>query len=282
MGIADRPKFDVPLLVADALLGIFSICLIASSNYVINELLDAQNDSLHPKKKLRPVPTGRVNVSLAYWQWLVLMIAGVALGWWVSPALGIVALALWVMGCVYNIRPVRTKDVPYLDVVSEGVNNPLRMLAGWYIAGAALVPPASLLMSYWMVGCYFMALKRFAERRMINSDDLASAYRPSFRHYTENRLLVSVMFYSCASMLFFGAFLMRYRIELLLSFPLVAWVMASYLRVGLRDDSPVQNPEKLYRETGLMVSLTLCVVVMTVLFFVDIPQLALMLQAWQR
>ena len=38
---------------------------------------------------------------------------------------------LWVMGCIYNIPPVRSKDLPYLDVLSEAVNNPLRMLAGW-------------------------------------------------------------------------------------------------------------------------------------------------------
>ena len=38
-------------------------------------------------------------------------------------------LALWVMGCVYNIPPVRSKDLPYLDVLSEAINNPIRMLA---------------------------------------------------------------------------------------------------------------------------------------------------------
>jgi hypothetical protein len=77
---------------------------------------------------------------------------------------------------------------PYLDVLSEAVNNPLRMLAGWFIVGTAAIPPASLLMSYWMVGCYFMAIKRYAELRSIVDLVQAVAYRKSFAFYTEERL----------------------------------------------------------------------------------------------
>ena len=51
-------------------------------------------------------------------------------------------LALWVMGCVYNIPPVRSKDLPYVDVLSEAINNPIRMLAGWFIVSSVTVAPA--------------------------------------------------------------------------------------------------------------------------------------------
>src|SRR5688572_29745580 len=64
------------------------------------------------------------------------------------------------MECVYNIPPVRRKDLPYVDVLGEAVNNPLRMLAGRFIVTSVMVAPASLLLSYWMIGCYFMALER--------------------------------------------------------------------------------------------------------------------------
>ena len=89
-------------------------------------------------------------------------------------------LALWVMGCVYNIPPVRSKDLPYLDVLSESINNPLRMLAGWYMTGIDAFAPTSLLLSYWMVGCYFMAIKRYAEYNEIDDPERAAAYRSSF------------------------------------------------------------------------------------------------------
>jgi hypothetical protein len=175
------------------------------------------------------------------------------------------------MGCIYNIPPVRSKDLPYVDVLSEAVNNPLRLLAGWFIAGTASVAPASLLLSYWMVGCYFMAMKRYAEYRDIGDPRRATAYRRSFGFYTEERLLVSIMFYGSAAMLFLGAFIMRYRLELILSFPFIALVMAMYLLLAFAPNSAVQRPEGLYKEPTLMAAVAICSAIIGVLLIVDIP-----------
>ena len=254
-------------------LGMLAICLIASSNYVINEILDAPFDLIHPTKSNRPVPAGRVSVAWGYVQWITLMAAGVILGLLISRMFTFTLLALWLMGCIYNIPPVRSKDLPYVDVLSEAINNPLRMLAGWYLTGTTLIAPASLLLSYWMVGCYFMAIKRFAELRDIGDHHQSANYRKSFGFYNEQRLLVSIMFYGSVAMLFFGAFIMRYRIELVLAFPLVALVMAVYLSLAFEPDSAVQRPEGLYREPVLMGAVVACTVAMAILLFVNLPAL---------
>lgn len=253
------------------IVGMISICLVASSNYVINEVLDASSDRSHPVKRNRPTPSGRVSVPLAYVQWIALMVVGVGLGFLVSKSFALTVFVLWVMGCIYNIPPVRSKDVPYVDVLSEAINNPLRMLAGWFIGSSGTVAPASLLLSYWMVGCYFMAIKRYAEYREIGERKAAAAYRKSFAFYTEERLIVSIMFYGSAAMLFLGAFVMRYRLELILAFPLVALVMAMYLDLSFQKDSAVQRPEGLYREPKLMAAVLLCAATMSVLMLVDLP-----------
>jgi decaprenyl-phosphate phosphoribosyltransferase len=277
------PGVIVPLSVDPALLtphlfvllawAFVSITLVACSNYVINEVLDAPFDRLHPTKRNRPAARGLVNLPLAYAQWLVMMLVGVAIGWKVSHPFAITALVLWIMGCVYNIQPLRTKDVPYLDVLTESINNPIRMLLGWYAVAPLLVPPLSLLMSYWMIGCYFMALKRFSELREIGDVGVAGSYRASFRRYTPESLLVSIVFYASTAMLFFGAFIIRYRIELLLCFPLVALVMAIYFNLAFQSNSAVQNPEKLYREPRLMLWFAATVTLMGLLLFVRLPLL---------
>jgi decaprenyl-phosphate phosphoribosyltransferase len=246
------------------IIGLLAVCLISSSNYVINEILDAPFDRAHPSKHMRPVPAGHVNISLAYAQWIVLMIAGLGLSRFISTPFILTMTGLWVMGCVYNISPVRSKDVPYLDVLSESINNPLRMLAGWYLTTTRLLPPASLLTGYWMIGCYFMAIKRLAEYREFNDSARSASYRKSFAFYNEPRLLVSITFYGSCAMLFFGAFIMRYRLELILSFPLVALVMATYLSLAFKKDSAAQRPEGLYREPKLMIAVVACAVLMVV------------------
>ncbi|MDQ2925898.1 MAG: UbiA family prenyltransferase [Acidobacteriota bacterium] len=264
-------------LVLKMLLALVAITLVACSNYVINEVLDAPFDRLHPIKRDRPAARGLVNIPAAYAQWLLMMLAGIAIGLTISRLFALMALVLWIMGCLYNFPPVRTKDVPYLDVLTESINNPLRMLLGWYavtsLMPTPLVPPVSLLISYWMIGCYFMALKRFSELSELADRRVAAAYRASFKRYTPESLLVSVLFYASMAMLFLGAFIIRYRIELILGFPFVALTMAIYLKLAFKKDSAVQNPEKLYRQPLLMASFAATVLVMGLLLFIRLPRL---------
>ena len=252
-------------------IGFLAAGLIASSNYVINEVLDAPFDALHPTKRFRPTPSGFVNIKLAYLQWIALMLVGLFLASLVSQSLVIILFWLWLMGCVYNIRPVRAKDIPYIDVLVESINNPIRLLVGWYIVAPPFQMPASLLISYWMIGAYLMAIKRFAEIRDISRNISAKQYRKSFAYYTEQNLLVSIMFYAATSMLFFGAFVMRYRLELILSFPLVAFIMAMYLNLAFKEDGGAQAPEKLWRETPLILASFGCLLLMVFLMNYPLP-----------
>jgi 4-hydroxybenzoate polyprenyltransferase len=252
---------------------LMATCLVASSNYVINEILDAPTDREHPVKRHRPIPAGLVKVPLAYMEWAALAAVGGALGWLINgPFLASLA-ALWFMGLVYNVPPARLKDLPYLDVLTESVNNPLRLLLGWFVVTPHIMPPISLLASYWMVGAFFMASKRFAEYRMINDPRVAGDYRKSFRHYNADRLLVSMFFYATSSTMMLGVFIIRYKLELLLATPFFAGLFSYYLHVTFKEDSPVQNPERLYREHGMVAYLAFCVALFVALMFISIPAL---------
>jgi len=177
------------------------------------------------------------------------------------------------MGCIYNIPPVRSKDKPYLDVISEAVNNPIRLLLGWYATGILLLPPVSLVIAYWMIGAYFMSAKRFGEYRMIGDKEVAQNYRSSFKHYNEERLVASLIYYLSAFSLFFGIFLIRYKMELILSIPFIAGFTSWYFHLACKEDSPVQYPEKLYRERGF-VAFTLGIMIFMIwLVAVDLPWL---------
>src|SRR4051812_42042106 len=50
-------------LFGKAILSLVPACLVASANYILNEILDAPFDALHPTKRLRGIPAGRVQVS---------------------------------------------------------------------------------------------------------------------------------------------------------------------------------------------------------------------------
>jgi 4-hydroxybenzoate polyprenyltransferase len=248
-------------------------CLIASSNYVINEILDAPRDRSHPVKRLRPIPSGRVWLPAAYVEWIVLGALGLAVAASINRPFFYSAAFLIVMGMLYNIPPIRTKEYPYVDVLSESINNPIRLMLGWFALVPTMFPPVSLLIAYWMIGAFFMASKRFAEYRSINDPATAGAYRNSFQFYDEPKLLISMFFYTTCFALFLGVFIIRYHLELILIFPLIAGFVCYYLHVAFKPDSPAQNPERLYRERGLMAYLVVCMVAFFVLMFVQIPGL---------
>lgn len=253
------------------LLAVAATCLIASSNYVLNELLDGPRDRLHPVKKHRPVPSGLVRPGIGYAEWLLVGAAGITLAFSINPWFGASGLTLWVFGLGYNVPPVRLKEWAYVDVLSESANNAIRLMLGWFALVQDRFPPLSLVLSYWMLGAFFMAMKRFAEFRHIGDARLAAAYRRSFEHYTEERLLVSIVFYATTCALFAGIFIVRYHIELILCVPFVAGLFAYYLTLGLRPDSPVQNPERLYKDKGFFAYVFVTFAIFVGLMFTQIP-----------
>jgi 4-hydroxybenzoate polyprenyltransferase len=268
-----QPDALTPALVPKLLVALIATCLIASSNYVLNELLDGPMDALHPQKRSRPVPSGRIDRRVGYAEWLALAAIGFVLAWAIGLPFAASAVLLWVSGIVYNVPPLRAKELPYVDVLTESINNPIRLLLGWFAVIADRVPPISLLIAYWMLGAFFMAIKRYAEARHIGDSSIAAAYRRSFAHYTPERLLVSALFYATASALFGGIFIVRYHLELILFTPFAAGLFAWYLRLGLMADSPTQDSGRLYLQRGFVAYVAASFVVFVVLMFTEIPAL---------
>jgi decaprenyl-phosphate phosphoribosyltransferase len=253
------------------LIAVISTCLVASANYTINEWLDAESDKFHPVKSARPAVSGELDGRLVYLQYALLAIAGLALAATISKMFVVFSVLLLVMGLIYNVEPIRSKDKAYIDVLSESINNPLRLLLGWSAIIDTALPPISVLVSYWMGGAYLMAIKRYAEFRLIDDHELAARYRRSFADYDEKKLLISAVFYALNSAFFLGIFLVKYRFEFLISFPFFALLFSWYLGISMDARSLAISPERLHQERRFAVYVCILVAMLTALLFVDIP-----------
>ena len=255
-------------------LGFASACLVASANYVLNEWLDAERDRHHPVKSSRPAVAKRLSPAVVWVEYFGLSAAGLGLAAAVSPLFLAIAALFFLSGLVYNVPPLRTKEAAYLDVISESFNNPLRLTLGWAMIDSTSLPPGSLMLAFWAGGGFLMALKRMAEYRSADAAgtlESLARYRRSFAVYSERSLLLSAFLYALFAAFALAVFLVKYRIEYLLSMPLFALLFVVYLRVGLKRDSSAQTPEKLFREGGLIGVVLLLVVALVVLTFVDLP-----------
>lgn len=262
-----------PVSYGRLLVAFAATCLVASANYVINGWFDAVSDAHHPLKSRRPAVLGSVSVVGIALEYTAFSLSGLALGWCSSQIVFGLLVFMLLMGVSYNVPPLRLKDRPYLDVLSESVNDAIRLLVGWYVVDAAFLPPSSLILGYWMGGAFLVTVKRLAEFRMFADQEMAANYRLSFAHYTTTTLTVSAQILGMASSFFLGVFLIRHRVEYLLAMPAIWALFGWYLALGFKEDSAAQRPESLWREPALPLLTALVVGLLLLFTFVDVPAL---------
>jgi 4-hydroxybenzoate polyprenyltransferase len=263
----------------DILLGFCAAICIASANYVINEYLDRDFDRHHPTKSQRRAVQFQLRGSLVLVEWLAFLALGLASAVAASFTMFFICVVFALQGVIYNVPPVRTKDKPYLDVISESINNPLRLLIGWAMIDPTTLPPSSIILSYWSGGAFLMAAKRYSEYREIvasHGRDLLIRYRVSFAGYTEVSLNASCFIYGLLSTFFLAIFLIKYRIEYLLLVPAVIALFGYYLVLATQPNSSAQSPEKLFRERKLMLLIAVFSGLFVLTTWIDIPELSVL------
>ncbi len=258
-------------LAFNIIIGVFATCLIASANYVINEILDAEYDQHHPKKKKRPAASGRIIESLGAFEWFLLAFVGLTISYMIAYSFFTVNILFLIMGLIYNLPPMRIKDIPLFDIIAESINNPIRLSLGWFIVLPTIIPPLSALIAFWMLGAYFMTAKRIAERNHLNDLNLVRNYRKVLAWYTNEKLIMLLVFFSATFSYTFAIFAVRYKFEEIMLIIPVGALFAEYTRLTFLPDSPVQYPEKLYKQKNLFFLCLLSVILFFILLWVNIP-----------
>jgi len=240
---------DTPSLLLRVGLAFLLTWGISTVNYVVNEIADAPYDRHHPLKSHRPLVSGRIKKGPFLLIGLFLglacfSLARVFFGW----AFLLSLLTLLLAGFIYNLPPLRTKDIPFLDSVSESANNPIRFFIGWYALTSSLQPwpPLSLLLSWWAFGNFLMVAKRLSELRWLK--EKAGAYRQSLLKYSPTSLLVGMV----ASNLFFFVgyvwFCLQFQFRLyLLYIPFWVIYFLLFFWKTLAEKAVMEEPERLFR-----------------------------------
>lgn len=250
--------------ITNACLSLIPVCLIASAYYILNEILDAPFDAIHPLKKLRGIPAGKVKVPILWGIMAGLLVAGFGLAWVLFPNRFYILTLAVLMGfaLLYNIPPIRLKDKAFLDVISESINNPLRLLLGWYAvvpAEVTSIPPISIILAWWFFGALLMTGKRYSEYRFIDDDALSGKYRKSFQVYNEQRLIMAMITYACLFCFCTGIAMAVYPPlnNLVLIFPMIMVAVISYFRQAMKESSARLEPEQLLKNPWIIGSTAL-------------------------
>jgi len=199
--LSNGERWDpIPLLFA-----LIAFCLGSSGCYVFNDLADAESDRRHPRKRTRPIASGRVGESEAriYGAALIAaaMIAAMFVGgggrWWVLTLVG----AYIVNVMLYSAA---LKHIVIVDVLSLSSGFVLRVLGG---CAAAMVAPSTWLLNVTLFLSMFLAFgKRLGERRVLGTDEGAEGARGVQRAYTDQLLRMMVVVSGVASLLTYTSY----------------------------------------------------------------------------
>ncbi len=125
-------------------LGFASLCLVSSSNYVINDIIDRKADKHHPEKKKRPLASGKVKV----WEASVLAIVLITTGGYIALQLGTMfSLCVAFMFVFTQIYSGLLKKEMFIDILAIAVLFVVRAVSGAFILDVKISP--------WLILCTF-------------------------------------------------------------------------------------------------------------------------------
>lgn len=171
---------DVPVRV---LVACGAFCLLASGIYCLNDVRDAAEDRLHPRKRYRPVAAGELTSREATALGAGLIVTGLAMCVAIAPLLLVVGLGYLMVTVSYTWI---WRRILYLDVAAIAGGFVLRAVAGGVAAPVELSRWFILVVTF--AALFLAAGKRYAER--LRADASGAARRRVLERYSLRRLRV--------------------------------------------------------------------------------------------
>ena len=190
-----------PALVTKVIIAFVAFCLTSSTIYIINDIVDIEQDKHHPTKRNRPLPSGKLTIPTAAIFAVFLGATAFTLAYFASPTVVLILLIYAVMNIAYSLK---LKHVVILDVFIIATGFMLRILAG--TLGLGIPPSQWLLLCGLMVTLFLGFSKRRAE--IIALSDDKSAHRKVLEQYSavllDNMIVITgaglIMSYSLYTM----------------------------------------------------------------------------------
>jgi 4-hydroxybenzoate polyprenyltransferase len=234
-------------------------CMVCGADYLINDVRDRESDQLHPKKRTRPIASGRLSPRTAVVAAVVLMAAGLAGGFALEWRVGALIAGYIVLMLAYSYY---LKHVVLLDLMIIASGFVLRAMAGAFVID---VPISPWLYAVTALGALFLAInKRRAEIVLLKED--ANQHRPALEEYTPALLDQMASIVTASTLVAYGLYTFTATAlpanhSMMLTIPFVMYGIFRYLYlVHVRGEGG--SPEEvLLKDAPLMVDILLWVAV---------------------
>jgi 4-hydroxybenzoate polyprenyltransferase len=246
------------------LVAFLSFCAASSAIYALNDWCDRKEDSLHPRKKNRPVASGAISSRQAILLSVVLAWVSLPAGWYLGRTFLLLVLLYLVINIAYSLG---IKHVAILDVMTIAGGFVLRILAG---SVAISVPP-----SHWLILCTIMIsmFLGFAKRRaeLISTERAGENTRKVLQDYSVAFLDQAIAMVTAITIMCYALYTVDQRTVkefdthyMLLTVPSVMYGMFRYIYLIYHRHQGEDPTELVRRDIPTLINLIIWVILSAV------------------
>jgi decaprenyl-phosphate phosphoribosyltransferase len=255
-------------------------CLLSSTSYLLNDIIDYQYDRKHPVKKLRPIASGQITIQQATFLVFILTLIALVISLFFSVQLFFLAFAFILLHFFYSLV---LKKYPIIDIFTISFSFMIRAFGGEVVTGYHI--PIWLLLTIFFISLFMATVKRHAElvsqgtetRESLSSykghlldfltTTFATATIIAYATYTYvEKLPESVTPFTRVFNQFFPGF--EARKWMMLTIPLVVYGIARYAQL-LYEKAEGERPEKIIvQDTPLIATMGVWVVIVILLIYI--------------
>ena len=146
--------FDFELLIS-CLLAFVLFSIAASSIYILNDIIDINEDKKHPEKKFRPIASGAISIKIAKIYFIVFMLFALVGSYYVSTDLTLVICCYILMNTLYSFK---FKNYSIVDISMIAIGFVLRIFAGSAIIQT--IPSMWIILMTFLLALFLALAKR--------------------------------------------------------------------------------------------------------------------------
>ena len=264
--------FDKQLLIPESfvrtLAGFVLFCLVSSSVYIFNDIADIDADREHPQKRRRPIPSGKLPLSVAWIAGTGLVLVSLVGGYLLSTAFALVVAAYFLLNIAYSKW---LKHVLIVDVLVLAAGFVLRVDAGVRLIHVERFSPW-LYVVMTLLALYLGFGKRRAELALLAHG--AGSHRKVLQGYTirlldQYILIVTGMTIIGYALYTFSAPNVPANHSMMLTIPFVVYAIFRYLYLIEVENSGGEPEEILLTDRPFQVSMLLWAVAVVMVFYLS-------------
>jgi 4-hydroxybenzoate polyprenyltransferase len=265
--VFDKQLFHIPALLR-IVAGFALFCLISSVVYLLNDIADIEADRQHPTKKNRPLPSGKLPISVAWTAAIVLIAITLPLGYLLAPGFAAVLTTYLVMNLAYSKW---LKHIPIVDVFIIAAGFVLRVEAGVTLIVVERFSPWLYVVT--TLGSLYLGFgKRRAELTLLEKG--AASYRKVLEGYSIPLLDQYVTIVSAATILSYSLYTFSApnlppNHVMMLTIPFVAYIIFRYLYLIQMTQDAGAPDEVLLTDRPIQIALLLTGLVIFAVFYIQ-------------